>query len=174
MNTDSKAIVVMGVSGSGKTSLAQALSAASGWIMIEGDDFHTPQNRARMRAGIPLTDDDREGWLRALGRELQCHPEGAILSASALKRKYRDRLRQSCPGLRFVFLDITPALARERVSGRGATHFFNPELVVSQFEALEPPVDETDVLRLDASRSITELRDAALAWIRPTRVGAIR
>lgn len=166
MNTDSRAIVVMGVSGSGKTSVAQELCAALGWTMIEGDDFHTADSRARMHAGIPLTDDDREGWLRALGCELQRHPEGAILSASALKRKYRDMLRQSCPGLRFVFLDITRALARERVLGRGATHFFNPELVASQFEALEPPVEETDVLRLDASRSIAELRDAALAWIR--------
>ncbi len=162
---DAGAVVVMGVSGCGKTSLAEQLAAALGWAMVEGDAFHSAENRARMEAGIALTDDDRLGWLQALGRELQRHPEGAVLSCSALKRKYRQVLREARPGLRFVFLAISPALARERVQARAGQHFFNPGLVASQFEALEPPTDEPGVLCLEASRPLAELRDAALGWI---------
>jgi gluconokinase len=160
-----KPIVVMGVSGSGKTSLARALSAALGWVMIEGDDFHSAENRARMQAGVALTDEDRVAWLDALGSELQRHPAGAVLSCSALKRQYRTTLRRACPGLGFVFLDITPEVAHRRVEGR-AGHFFNPNLVRSQFETLERPAGEPDVLSLDASRPIVGLCEAVLEWVR--------
>jgi len=162
------ALVVMGVSGCGKTSLAEALAAALGWTMVEGDAFHSAENRARMQAGIALTDDDRLGWLEALGRELQRHPEGAVLSCSALKRSYRERLRAARPGVRFVFLAISPALAQQRVQARAGQHFFNPGLVASQFQTLEPPLGEPGVLCLEASWSLPELRDAALGWIAST------
>jgi gluconokinase len=165
----------MGVSGSGKTTVARALSVPLGWTMLEGDDFHSAENRARMKAGIALTDADRASWLDALARELQRHPDGVVLSCSALKLAYRELLRAARPGSCFVFLNITPALAHQRVQSR-AGHFFNPELVSSQFAALEAPVNEPDVLWLDASRPILELCEAALTWLRqqsaPGRFGA--
>jgi gluconokinase len=134
--------------------------------MVEGDDFHSAGNRARMQAGTALTDDDRVEWLAALSRELRRLAGAAVLSCSALKREYRQMLRRACPGLRFVYLEIKPALALQRVQARAATHYFNPSLVASQFEALEPPFREPDVLCLSSLLTVTELRDAALSWIR--------
>jgi gluconokinase len=163
---DCRAVVVMGVSGCGKSTLAEALAGALGGTMVEGDDFHSTDNRARMQAGVALTDDDRAGWLAALGRELHRLAGTAVLSCSALKREYRQTLRAACPGLRFVFLEITPALALQRVQARSAAYYFNPSLVASQFEALEPPLGESGVLCLSSTLSVEELRDAALRWIR--------
>ena len=155
----------MGVAGCGKSSLAEALSHQLGWPMIEGDAFHSAASRARMQAGTALTDDDRAAWLAALGRELARHPAGAVLACSALKRSYRDILRGAAPGLRFLFLDITPGDAQQRVTARAGDHFFHPGLVHSQFEALEPPQGEPDVLRLDATRSLSVLCAAAADWL---------
>jgi gluconokinase len=157
--------VVMGVAGCGKSSLAEALGQRLGWPMIEGDTFHSPESRARMQAGTALTDDDRAAWLAALSRELARHPEGAVLACSALKRSYRDILRSAAPRLRFVFLDITRDDAQQRVTARAGDHFFHPGLVHSQFEALEPPQGEPDVLRLDASRSLSVLCESAADWL---------
>ena len=102
----------MGVAGSGKSTLAAALAERLSWPMIEGDDFHSDENKARMRAGVPLSDADREGWLRSLARELQQHPDGAVLTCSALKRSYRDLLRAASPGLAICFFG--------HLGGRGA------------------------------------------------------
>ena len=157
--------VVMGVAGCGKSSLAEALSRHFSWPMIEGDAFHSAESRARMHAGTALTDDDRAAWLAALGQELAHHPEGAVLACSALKRGYRDILRGAAPGLRFVFLDITRDDAQQRVTARAGDHFFHPGLVHSQFEALEPPLGEPDVLRLDATRSLSVLCASAADWL---------
>ena len=159
------ALVVMGVSGCGKSSLGEALAQTLGWPLIEGDDFHPSANKAKMAAGRPLVDADRIGWLDRLGVELQAHPDGAVLTCSALKRSYRERLRAAAPGLRFAFLDLDLATAQARVSGRNA-HFFSPRLVNSQFEALEPPTGEAGVLRLDATRPLAELTAAAAAHAR--------
>jgi hypothetical protein len=103
-----KFIVVMGVAGCGKSSLGAALAQAEGLPLVEGDDFHSAANRAKMSQGIALTDADRDGWLDILGEQLQAHPGGMVLTCSALKRRYRDRLRLARPGLRFVFLEISP------------------------------------------------------------------
>ncbi len=154
----------MGVAGSGKSTLGAALAERIGWPMIEGDDFHSDENKARMRAGMPLTDADREGWLRSLGRELQLHPGGSVLTCSALKRKYRDLLRAASPGLAFAFLDIPEDEALWRVRDRGQ-HFFPPELLQSQFAALEPPLDEPGVLRLDAGLPLKTLVDQTAEWL---------
>ena len=159
------ATVVMGVAGCGKSSLAEALSQRLGWPMIEGDAFHSAESRARMQAGVALTDLDRATWLAALGQELARHPEGAVLACSALKGSYRDILRGAAPGLRFVFLDITRDDAQQRVTARAGDHFFHPGLVLSQFEALEPPQGEPDVLRLDATRSLSVLCASAADWL---------
>lgn len=133
--------------------------------MIEGDDFHSDHNRALMRAGIPLGDAERDGWLRSLADELQKHEGGAVVTCSALKRRYRDLLRASSPGLAFVFLDITQEEALRRVGARDE-HFFPPKLLQSQFETLEAPVDEARVLRLDAKLPLERLMDQTVEWLK--------
>jgi gluconokinase len=157
-------LVVMGVAGSGKSTLGEAVARRMGWPMIEGDNFHSEENRTKMHAGVPLSDADRMGWLRSLARELQRHPAGAVLACSALKRSYRDILRAASPGLAFVFLDISEEEALWRVSARG-DHFFPPELLQSQFDALEAPVDEPRILSLDAGLPLPSLVDQTVAWL---------
>jgi len=154
----------MGVAGRGKSTLGAAVAERMGWPMIEGDDFHSDENKARMRAGVPLSDADREGWLRSLARELQGHPDGAVLTCSALKRSYRDLLRAATPELAFVFLDISEDEALWRVGTRGQ-HFFPPELLRSQFATLETPLDEPRVLTLDAGLPLHDLVDQAVEWL---------
>lgn len=154
----------MGIAGSGKSTLGAAVAERMSWPMIEGDDFHSDENKARMRAGVPLTDADRLGWLRSLARELRRRPDGAVLTCSALKRAYRDLLRAASPGLAFVFLDITQEEALRRVRARGQ-HFFSPELMRSQFETLEAPVNEPGVLRVDAGLPLQNLADQTVEWL---------
>lgn len=158
-------LVIMGVAGCGKSSVGAAAAQALGLPLIEGDVFHSAGNLAKMSAGIALDDADRRGWLAALGRELQAHPHGAVLTCSALKRAYRDQLRAACPGLRFAFLAIGRDEAQARVAGRGATHFFSVDLVASQFDALEPPLDEPGVLTLQATEPIEALSRAIHHWL---------
>ena len=159
-------VVIMGVAGCGKSSLGAALAQALGAPLIEGDDFHPAASRDKMNRGIALTDADRDGWLTTLGHELRTHPHGAVLTCSALKRAYRDRLRAASPGLRFVFLDIARGEALARVAARSATHFFSASLVDSQFATLESPVGEPGVLRLDALAPLDTLQSQARAWLR--------
>lgn len=154
----------MGVAGSGKSTLGAAVAERLNWPMMEGDDFHSDENKARMRAGVALSDADRTGWLRSLAQELQRHAGGAVLTCSALKRSYRDLLRAASPGLAFVFLDISEDEALWRVSSRGQ-HFFPPQLLQSQFESLEPPLDEPRVLPLDAGRPLHDLVDQTVDWL---------
>ncbi|WP_245573602.1 gluconokinase [Curvibacter lanceolatus] len=157
-------VVVMGVAGCGKSSLGAALAAAEHLPLIEGDDHHSPASRDKMSQGIALTDGDRQGWLQTLGRLLAEHPEGVVLTCSALKKAYRDQLRQACPGLRFAFLDIDREQSLQRVSAR-ASHFFSSSLVDSQFATLESPVGEAGVLRLDALQALSALQAQASAWL---------
>jgi gluconokinase len=158
-------LIVMGVAGCGKSSLGAALAQALHCPLIEGDDFHTEASRDKMRRGIALDDADREGWLDRLALELRRHPGGAVLTCSALKRKYRDRLRAAVPGLRFAYLRIDEALARERVAARAAEHLFPPSLVPSQFAALEAPTGEPGVLTLEAQRPLPGLVEQTLQWL---------
>lgn len=153
-------LVVMGVSGAGKTTLGRALAAALGWTFYEGDDFHPAENVARMEAGIPLSDADREPWLDALAALIEralAAGEPLVLACSSLRERYRQKLAApaaATPGaLRFIYLRLPPVLARERVAAR-VGHFMPAALIESQYEALEEP---TDVLVLDASRPVTEL-----------------
>lgn len=158
-------IVVMGVAGCGKSSLAAAIGEAEGLAVVEGDDFHSPASRQKMAQGIPLTDADRDGWLSALGEQLRLHPEGIVLTCSALKRAYRERLRAASPGLRFVFLEITREASLARVAGRGSSHFFPTNLVDSQFATLESPVGEAGVLRVDATAPLAALQAQVSRWL---------
>lgn len=157
-------IVVMGVAGCGKSSLGAALAQALDWPLIEGDEFHPPANVAKMRAGQALVDADRVDWLAALGQQLQRSPGGAVLTCSALKRAYREQLRASAPGLRFVHLALDRAEALRRVTQRAGGHYFHPQLVDSQFDILESPQDEAGVMTLDATQPLPTLSQAALAW----------
>lgn len=157
-------IVIMGVAGCGKSSLAVQLAQSTGLPLIEGDDHHSAASKEKMRQGVALTDADRDGWLGTLSQLLRAHPQGVVLTCSALKRAYRERLRQASPGLRFAFLDIDKAAAQTRVSARAATHFFSSSLVDSQFATLENPTGEPGVLRLDALLPLAQLHDQVCAW----------
>lgn len=174
MNTrpENTSLVVMGVAGCGKSSLGQLCAQALGLPLLEGDDFHSASNVAKMRSGTPLSDEDRAAWLDALASELQAHPQGVVLTCSALKRRYRDRLRAATPGLRFVFLELTQEQARERVAARPA-HLFPVSLVASQFATLEDPRDEPGVLPLDASQSLQDLGSAVVRWVRRTETPSL-
>ncbi len=150
---------MMGVAGCGKSSLAQAVGLANGLPMIEGDDFHSPENREKMSKGISLTDEDRAGWLSSLVKEIANHPAGCVLSCSALKKAYRERLREAGGDVLFVYLDIKKAEALRRVIDRSASHFFSANLVDSQFATLESPEGEPDVMRLDAALPLIQLQE---------------
>jgi gluconokinase len=159
-------VVVMGVAGSGKSSLAAALARAEDARLVEGDAHHSPANLDKMRRGIALTDADRAGWLDALAAQLRAQPRATVLACSALKRAYRERLRAAAPGLRFVYMEIEPASARARIEARREAHFFSPALVASQFAALESPVGEPGVLRVDALAPLRQLQLEVSAWLR--------
>ncbi|OYQ41414.1 gluconokinase [Rhodoferax sp. TH121] len=158
----------MGVAGCGKSSLGEQVAQAMGLPLVEGDDHHSPANRDKMARGIALTDADRADWLATLGAQLQARPGGAVVTCSALKRAYRDRLRQAAPGLRFVFLEIGKAEAQARVGAR-ASHFFSSSLVDNQFATLESPVGEAGVLRLDATRPLAQLQTSVTDWLATTQ-----
>jgi gluconokinase len=164
-------LVVMGVSGCGKSWIGALVAARLGLPLIEGDDFHGEHNRTRMQQGQPLTDANRTAWLDRLGVELALHPRGAVITCSALRRAYRDQLRSARPGLRFAWLELPPEAARARVAGR-AGHFFPPSLVSSQFDDLEPPIDEPGVLRLDAESEPAHLVERVVAWWRAADASA--
>ena len=153
------ALVVMGVAGCGKTSVAQEIVARIGGRLIEGDAFHPPANIAKMSAGIPLEDADRHGWLECLGVELAASVaagERPVLACSALKRRYRDQLRAAVSGLSFVFLDLSRAAAAERVANRPG-HFMPASLVDSQFAALQRPEGEAGVVCIDATLPVAAI-----------------
>jgi len=159
-------LVVMGVAGCGKSSLAAAFAHAQALPLIEGDAFHSAESVDKMSRGIALTDADRAGWLDRLGAELQAHPHGVVLTCSALRRAYRERLRAASPGLRFAFLEIDREAALARVNARAGEHFFSASLVDSQFATLESPLGEPGVLRLDATQPIADLQTQLSAWWR--------
>ncbi len=158
-------IVMMGVAGCGKSSAGRALASTVGLPLIEGDEFHPASNLDKMRQGLALTDTDRADWLSALGLALAQHESGAVLTCSALKRAYRDRLRAQVPSLLFVFLDIDPATAHQRVTARAGAHLFPPSLVDSQFATLESPVGEAGVLRIDATQSLSRMTETIARWL---------
>ncbi|RUX27358.1 gluconokinase [Mesorhizobium sp. M7A.F.Ca.US.011.01.1.1] len=161
------AIVVMGVAGCGKSAVGIALAAALGVTFIEGDRLHPPENVARMASGEPLTDQLREGWLNAIGERIAesvGSGQGVVAACSALKRSYRERLSGFCPEIVFLYLEIDPATARQRVGNRKG-HFMPASLVDSQFAILEPPAVEERALSFDATRPVGELVAAAVRLI---------
>ena len=157
-------LVVMGVSGCGKSRVGAVIAQRLGLLLIEGDEFHSETNRALMGDGIPLTDACRADWLVRLSDELQLRPGGAVLTCSALKASYRDRLRAAAPGLRFAWLELNAQAAEARVAQRPA-HFFPAGLVATQFEAFEAPLNEPGVLRLDALWTPEAIAELVVRWM---------
>lgn len=144
-------VLLMGVSGAGKTTLGERLARELGWRFIEADDYHPPQNVAKMAAGVPLQDSDRWPWLDRLNSELKTH-ENAVLACSALKQAYRERLLAGVGRFQVVHLKAPFDLIRRRLETR--PHRYMPaSLLQSQFETLEPP---EQALAIDVSAPISE------------------
>jgi len=154
-------VVLMGVSGAGKTTIGKLVAARLGWRFIEGDDYHPQENVAKMAAGIPLEDDDRWPWLDALNRRIRGE-RNAIVTCSALKESYRQRLLAGIEQARLVYLHAPRALIAARVAGR-KHKFMPPSLLESQFATLEPPKAAIDV---DVSGDPQASVDAILEVVR--------
>ncbi len=155
-------VVLMGVSGCGKSTVGEGLSARLGWHFVEGDSLHPPENVAKMSAGQPLGDQDRAGWLDALSVELasaRSTEQGLVVSCSALKRSYRDRLRAGDPHVLFVHLAGSRECIAQRLAAR--THLYMPPtLLASQFADLQPPEADEQALCLDVEQTPAQLMAA--------------
>jgi gluconokinase len=162
------AIIVMGVAGSGKSTLGVALAGAINRPFLEGDEFHSPEAIRKMHAGIPLTDDDRWPWLDRLGRAIGAKVVShgiAVASCSALKKVYRDRLRQTIPApVGFVLMDADPGELLRRMTAR-AQHYMPPSLLTSQLDTLERPQPDELAITLDARSPIAALCEQTIAWL---------
>ncbi|MEP9391964.1 gluconokinase [Gordonia sp. VNQ95] len=152
-------VVVMGVSGSGKSTVGAALAQRLRVPFADADDFHSAANVAKMSAGEPLTDDDRGPWLDEIGVWLADHADGGVMSCSALRRIYRDRLRAHCPAVRFVHLEGSLDVIRRRQASRPG-HFMPASLLASQFETLEPLGSDEAGLAVDVDQSVDAIVDA--------------
>ena len=155
----------MGVSGAGKSTLGKALAERLGYQFIEADALHSPDNVAKMSAGVPLDDLDREPWLRDVGLALgrAAAASGGVAACSALKRRYRDQLRGAVPGpLAFIHPVAARILIERRLSAR-AGHFMPPGLLASQVEALEPPATGELAVIVDAAMPTSDQVIAAIA-----------
>jgi gluconokinase len=160
--------VVMGVSGTGKTVVGRRLAASLGWHFVEGDDLHPPANVAKMQSGEPLTDEDRAPWLDEINaRARQHHHAGdaSVLTCSALRRVYRDRLRDDVPSMFFVHLRGGSDVVAPRLQRR-AGHFMPASLLQSQLDTLEPLEADEDGAVIDVSGTEDEVAAAALAAVR--------
>ena len=149
--------VVMGVSGCGKTTVGEALAAHLNCPFYDGDDFHSPENVAKMASGVPLNDADRAPWLASLAGLIRDHlarGETAVLASSALKKRYRDQLRVD-DRVRFIFLDGDFDLIWGRMQAR-QDHYMKAEMLRSQFEALERP-DENVAIRIDIDQDVSDI-----------------
>ncbi|MFJ8648075.1 gluconokinase [Streptomyces sp. NPDC093546] len=159
-------VVVMGVAGTGKTTIGPLVAERLGVPYAEGDDFHPEANIAKMSAGTPLDDDDRWPWLDAIGRWAQGREGlGGVVSSSALKRSYRDRLRAVAPGVVFLHLTGDRALIEERMTARKG-HFMPTALLDSQFATLQPLADDEAGVAVDVSGGPEAIADRAVEALR--------
>jgi gluconokinase len=161
--------VVMGVAGCGKSLIGAALAHSLEVDFVEGDDFHSARNIKRMASGTPLTDKDREAWLRAIAKRIQKAKKtgtGLVVACSALKRSYRDVLRSAAPDVRLIFLNGPRELIAQRLASRGG-HFMPPSLLDSQFATLEEPSPDENAWVCDITKSPEELIADIAARITP-------
>lgn len=161
---DPQRIIVMGVSGSGKSTVGALLAERLGLPFVDGDDLHPEANVAKMASGTPLTDDDRWGWLDAVA-EVLARPGGAVVAASVLRRAYRDRVRAGAPGTRFVLLHGTHELLRSRMEAR-VDHFMPATLLASQLATLEMLEPDEDGLEFDVALEPAAIADEAASTLR--------
>ncbi|WP_146359715.1 gluconokinase [Arthrobacter yangruifuii] len=164
MPSTAQHLVIMGVAGSGKTTIANLLSKRLGWIAAEADEFHPAVNIAKMSAGVPLNDDDRWPWLFAIRDWMGAQAKNGrctIVTCSALKRTYRNVLAQAPGEVAFVHLDGSGELLAQRMKTRTG-HFMPPSLLPSQLSTLEPLSPEEAGLRIEISNSPGEIVDAIL------------
>ena len=162
------ALIVMGVSGSGKSTVADALAKRLGWRYADGDTFHPASNVAKMSAGHPLTDEDRLPWLQAIADEIErvCKQgQHAVIACSALKRAYRDILLHGRDDLGFVFLKGTPELIAGRLAARKG-HFMPPDLLASQFRTLEPPGASEHSITVSIEAPVADIVDDIIRQLR--------
>ena len=158
-------IIVMGVSGVGKSTIAVGICEATGWPLAEGDDFHPESNVAKMRAGTPLTDEDRWPWRRAIGTwmdEQVAAGRSAVVTCSALRRPYRDLLRGGRPEVEFCHLVAEPDLVGDRLSRRGG-HFMPSSLLPSQYATLEPLEPDEPGVPISVEGPVAVVLDRALS-----------
>jgi gluconokinase len=155
-------IVVMGVSGSGKSTVGSALAQRLRVPFVDADTLHPPANIAKMTAGEPLNDDDRYPWLEKVGEWLAGHRDGGVVSCSALKRKYRDQLRAHCPRVEFWHLSGSPELISSRVAARSG-HFMPAALLRSQLDTLEPLGADEAGVTVDVGQDVNAIIDSFLA-----------
>lgn len=156
-------IVVMGVSGSGKSTVGAALAQRLRVPFADADDFHPPANIAKMAAGESLDDNDRYPWLEAIGEWLAEHcTTGGVISCSALKRKYRDQLRRHCPDVKLLHLVGTPEIIGKRQASRPG-HFMPASLLASQFDTLEPLETDERGIDVDVDQSIDAIVETYVA-----------
>jgi gluconokinase len=156
-------IVVMGVSGSGKSTVGAALAQRLRVPFADADDFHPPANIEKMKAGHPLDDEDRKPWLATLGDWLGEHcGDGGVMSCSALKRRYRDQLRAHCPGIQFLHLSGTPEIIGARQASRPG-HFMPASLLASQFDTLEPLEEDEAGVVIDVGQGIDAIVDTYIS-----------
>jgi len=161
---DPLVLVVMGVSGVGKTTLGKMLAERLGWTFKEGDELHPAANIAKMQAGHPLDDADRAPWLDAIGAWIDAElgvDRSGVITCSALKRAYRDRLDHGRPGVRFVFIQLDQADVAARIAGRKG-HFMPPSLLASQFADLQPPGADEHPLTVSIDGSTETIVDNIL------------
>jgi gluconokinase len=157
-------IVVMGVTGSGKTTTGGALATALGWSFYDGDDFHSAANVEKMSRGEPLNDDDRSGWLTQLGELIDSHRNQhrpMVLACSALRRAHRQHLRLDGPASALIFLRAAPEMIRQRLARR-PDHFMSAALIPSQFATLEEPINAVVLDASDAPYVLVEIACARL------------
>jgi gluconokinase len=166
-------VVLMGVSGSGKTTIGTLLAARTGTLFADADDYHPPANKLKMASGQPLNDDDRQPWLEELNRVLRgwlAAGEGGVMACSALKEKYRVTLSAGMPAgtVHFVLLDGSPELIAERLAAR-KHEFMTPALLASQFATLETPADAVRVVN---DREPDQVVDEILAHVKAAGTAA--
>jgi len=167
------AVVVMGVAGSGKSTVADLFAQQLGWTRIEGDDLHPPENVAKMAAGTALTDADREPWLRLICQRISQTEGNQVITCSALQRAYRDILRTADARVRFLHLSGSTALLTARIGAR-TDHFMPPSLLTSQLEVLEPLTPDEDGVVVDVEGTPAEIVARALQALDLDNPGAVQ
>ena len=161
-------LIVAGVSGSGKSTVGALVAGTLRWPFADGDSFHSEANLAKMRSGVPLTDEDRAPWLLAVADWMDAKiaaGQSAVLACSALKRAYRDELLSGRPAAMMVFLQVSDEVLAQRVAARPG-HFFPGKLLASQLETLEPPTpdERVRIVREEGDAMQTAARIVALLW----------